>query len=285
MASSKNQSGFGFKAGIFAVLAGLAYWLFTQFGGGGETQPPPLEPGRAELACQVPDELIPANSQGQIVRNTWYALSYVEAHEQAEWVGFELTRDHLNMPWHDRPDGFQPDTDIRTESADPRDYSHSGYDRGHLCAAADLAFSEEGIASTFQMSNISPQLKEFNGGIWSKLEEQVRYWAKKKGRLYVLTGPVLTEPIIEKIGHNGVSVPSAFYKIAYDPDNGHGIGFVLPHEVSDAHFMDYACSIDEVEERTGLDFFPVLLNSRDGKWTEAALDKSQWRVRGYVPQD
>ena len=275
---SKSKSGMGIRVGFFALLAAVAYWLFSTFGGKPEEARDMFDPAN-QMECQVPDEIIPADSRGEIEKKTWFALSYVEKHEQAEWVAYELTGDRLRMPWHDRPDVYLVDYDIRTGSADTRDYSHSGYSRGHLCAAADMAFSEKAILETFYMSNMSPQLAKFNGGIWQKLERKVRRWAKKKGTIYVITGPVFSQSPTQKIGRSGVTVPSAFYKVLYDPNQEVGIGFVLPHQAAPegTHFMDYACSIDEVEAQTGLDFFPVLLDNSDGRMTEAAVDRSFWK--------
>ena len=145
-----------FKTGIFAALAGLAFFLFNQFGGKktetSENIPAPIERATSQapppLDCQVPDDLFP-DSEAEIVRHTWYALGYSEDHEQAEWVAYELTLARLKQQLAERSNTFRPDPDVRTESATPRDYSSSGYDKGHLCPAADMTFSAEAMDETF----------------------------------------------------------------------------------------------------------------------------------------
>ncbi len=82
------------------------------------------------------------------------------------------------MPWVDRQGDFRPDDKVKTGSATPADYRSSGYDRGHLVPAADMAFSAEAMSATFVMSNISPQARNFNNGVWRELEELTRSWAK-----------------------------------------------------------------------------------------------------------
>lgn len=289
--SSSDSGGFLFKTGIFAALAGLAFWLFNQFGGkkGGDpidTKPPTEMPAKTtekvETAAensvsQVPAEILPISTTGEIVHHTWFTLSYNEDHEQAEWVAYELTRDHLNENWAARPNTFRPDPDVRTESATPRDYSGSGYDKGHLCPAADMAFDEKAIDETFYMSNMSPQDPAFNVGIWRELEELTRDWARKFNRLYVATGPVLTKSTYTQIGFSKVSVPHAYYKVLLAPDQQRAIAFVLPNELGDSPIMDYACNIDKVEKLTGLDFFPKLLKGMDEE-LEASLDKDAWPI-------
>ena len=94
----------------------------------------------------------------------------------------------------------------------------SGYDRGHLCPAADMTHSAEAMEETFLMSNISPQLPVFNRGIWKSLEKQVRDWGEKE-RIYIVTGPVFKDNK-GKIGRTGVTVPGFFYKVVYAPGPG-----------------------------------------------------------------
>lgn len=288
--SSSNSGGFLFKTGLFAALASLAFFLFNQFGSRKPGQPmdskPPIEirdekaeatePTRASLESQVSEEIFPASS-GELVRHTWYALGYSEDHEQAEWVAYELTRERLNETRTERSNTFRPDPDVRTESATPRDYSSSGYDKGHLCPAADMAFDATAMDETFFMSNMSPQVPAFNMGIWRELEELTRDWARRFKRIYVVTGPVLTEPGIKQIGFSKVTVPAAYYKVLLAPDQQRAIAFILPNQMSEKPVIDFACAIDQVEERTGIDFFPALLKGLDEE-LEGSLDKDAWPV-------
>lgn len=288
--ASSDSGGFLFKSGLFALLAGVAFWLFNHFGG--KKTPEPAEgpvitevpegtqtggPTPPAPATKVPENILPASNTGAVVRHTYYALSYNEDHEQAEWVAYEISRERLNENWAERPNTFRPDAEVRTESATPRDYSGSGYDKGHLCPAADMAFDAAAIDETFLMSNMSPQLPAFNAGIWRELEECTRDWGRKFERLYVATGPVLTQTPLTTIGFSKVTVPAAYYKVLYAPEPHKAIAFVMPNAVSTRPVMDYAVSIDQVEELTGIDFFPGLLKGLDEE-IEASLDKSAWPV-------
>lgn len=279
--SASDSDGFIFKTGLFAVLAGLAFWVFNQFGG--KKSEPELDPvvtteqSDPRPAPTVPDNILPVSTTGEIIRHTYYTLSYVEDHEQAEWVAYELTRERLDKNWVDRAGSFFPDPLVRTESATPRDYSGSGYDRGHLVPAADMAFDTLAMNETFFMSNISPQERAFNGGVWRELEENTRDWARKFEHLYVVTGPVLTRPGNGQIGFSKVTVPASYYKVLLAPEQHRAIAFVLPNAVSDKPLMEYACTIDQVEELTRIDFFPNLLQGLDEE-LEGSLDKSAWPI-------
>lgn len=202
-----------------------------------------------------------------------YSLCYREAYEQAEWSAYSLSSKQL-VKNTERTNDFRPDPLISTQSASLADYKGSGYDRGHLTPAADMSFSERAMSETFYMSNMSPQAPQFNRGIWMYLESQVRTWAAKFGKVYVVSGPILEKPAnsYHVIGSNKVAIPEYYYKVILAPlykdaqdlntpedsENIIAIGFIIPNEKCDNTFWDYAVSIDEVENRTGLDFFSLL---------------------------
>ena len=158
---------------------------------------------------------------------------------------------------------------MKTQSADWRNYKNSGYDRGHLCPAGDRTFTSEAYNETFLTSNISPQDREFNSGIWNRLEQKVRFWAGKYDGVYVVTGGVL-KGNLKTIGEENVSVPSEFYKIIVDVTDGNykAINFIIPNKPSSESFYEYTVSIDEIEARTGIDFFPHLPDSIENKLEE-----------------
>ncbi len=74
-------------------------------------------------------------------------------------------------------DRFKDDTLKITLTGE--DYSKSGYDRGHLAAAEDFAYSDSLQGLTFSYFNCVPQTPELNRGKWKKYEEYVRELSKK----------------------------------------------------------------------------------------------------------
>lgn len=194
-----------------------------------------------------------------VIDRPGYALGYNEKHEQPAWVIYKLTKDEVLNKKAKRNDRFIADPEIPTGSATPADYSKSGYDRGHLAPAADMAFDKNAMADSFYMSNMSPQKPAFNRGIWAKLENQVRTFAIAEEEIYVVTGPILPAEKTLTIGANKVTVPEQYYKVIFDiTEPCKMIGFVLPNEGSDRPLQDFAVTVDAVEELTGLDFFPLL---------------------------
>lgn len=223
------------------------------------------------------------NHERRIFQN--YSICYRENYEQAEWSSYALTAAQL-VKNTGRTDDFRADDKISTQSATLADYRGSGYDRGHLTPAADMAFSEQAMSETFFMSNMSPQEPQFNRGIWRKLEAQVRKWTEKFGAVYVVSGPVLDLPpeSYKTIGENKVAVPDFFYKVilAATRDENSGdevavaaIGFIIPNKKCDDPLWNYARTVDEVEAVTNLDFYSLLDDEIEAR-LEANLDLSVW---------
>lgn len=196
--------------------------------------------------------------EDEIIRHTAYTLKYRENCEQAEWVAYKLTAERASGTYS-RTNDFRPDPMVETGSAELSDYRNSGYDRGHLAPAADMAWSPTVMSESFFMSNMSPQRPNFNRGIWKRLEQQVRNWAKRYKEIYIVTGPVLPDNL-PTIGPNRVAVPNYFYKVILDlkPPEVKGIGFVLANQGSYQGLKTYAVTIDSVETLTGIKNFPDL---------------------------
>lgn len=205
-----------------------------------------------------PFDFLPTSTTNQIVKHDYYTLSYNEKYEQAEWVAYELKKSHIGNNHFKRP-YFIEDPKVKTGSADYRNYKKSGYDKGHLCPAGDMEFALNAYNDTFFTSNISPQLHDFNAGVWNRLEQKVRYWATKYDGIYVITGGIL-QPSLKTIGQEKVSVPNYFYKILLDNSNGQYrmIAFLVPGKKSDKPLHNFVVSVDSLEKMTGIDFFPKL---------------------------
>lgn len=204
------------------------------------------------------DFIQPASTQNQIVNHLQYSFSYSEKDEQAEWVAYKLFKNSINDSVK-RKDNFREDLQVVTGSSTLKDYRNSGYDRGHLVPAKTMSFNDLTMSESFYMSNMSPQYPSFNRGIWKKLEEEVRSWISISDSLYVVTGPVLNNPL-GRIGESQVTVPRYYYKsiIRFHKEELFGIGFLLKNEKSNSNVSSFSVSIDSIEKVTGLNFFHQL---------------------------
>lgn len=218
---------------------------------------------------------LPTSTTNQIIHHQNYSLSYSERHEQAEWVAYELKASDLSSTNHKRP-YFEIDNAVKTGAAHWGNYKKSGYDKGHLCPAGDRRFTKEAHDETFLTSNISPQEHKFNAGVWNRLEQKVRYWAKKNDGVFVITGGVLKDNL-KAIGDENVSVPNQFYKVILDNTKGRikMLAFLMDNKDSDLPLYKFVVSVDEVEAATGIDFFPQLDDAIENT-LEASSSYKSW---------
>lgn len=252
------------------VVCIIGFWLFENF-----YTPDTYSNPKRTGTPKVEMDYLPSSTTGEVVNHEFYTLSYSEPHEQAEWVAYELKKSHLTNDDRKRP-YFIEDPEVSTKSADWRNYRGSGYDRGHLCPAGDRRFSEQAYNETFYTSNISPQDREFNAGVWNRLEQQVRYWCKKYGDLVVITGGVL-EDGLEEIGEEDVDVPRAFYKIVLrkEGEQVKTLAFLMDARENQAPLDTFLVPIATLEARTGVDFFQKQSKSWQDR-VEKAVDASGW---------
>jgi endonuclease G len=214
-------------------------------------------------------------SKNQIVHHKRYSLSYNEEHEQAEWTVHVLRSSDIKNAGYKRP-YFEIYDMVNTGAASWRNYKNSGYDRGHLVPAGDRRASLEDYNETFLTSNISPQRHDFNGGIWNRLEQKLRYYAQREDGIYIVTGSILNGKL-KSIGSEQVSVPEQFYKIIYKKSNGKEkmMAFLLPHQESDRSIFDYLVPVDSIERLTSTDFFSQLPDELEDR-LESGVDKIGW---------
>lgn len=204
------------------------------------------------------DDLPHCKTNLQVVKHTAYTLGYSEPYEQAAWVCYVLSKTECTGD-EERSSTFFEDKAVTTGSAVDADYKGTSYDRGHLAPAGDMTYNNTAMTESFFYSNMSPQVPKFNRGIWKKLETQVREWGTLYGNCVIITGPVFTDSM-STIGQNQVAVPHFYYKIILNPNLSppQAIGFLLPNEGSSNPLTNYVVTIDSIETRTGIDFFPTV---------------------------
>ena len=180
------------------------------------------------------------------------------------------------------PSSIQPD--IRNGS-----YG-GGWTRGHQLPSADRLSPESANISTFAPTNLTPQDYDFNSGIWLGLENAVRNYAGKSDTLYVVTGALFDSSSRYSGSNSGfrVKVPTHYFKAllykgtsSYATDGYMMAGFIYPHDSSIANqeYKNYICSIDRLEEQTGIDFFPnlaVKIGKEAADQLEAATPSKFW---------
>ena len=184
-----------------------------------------------------------------------FSLEWDNAKVANRWTCYELHAGNT-LTGADRNDDFKADPEVAV-SPTLDDYRTSGFSRGHLCPSADRQCSKEQNKQTFYLTNMQPQYQSHNGGLWSRLETLVRdfatndeYTALHCDTLYIVKAATITN----KVNINGTEVDGIYPERCIGNDN-HTHELIVPKNQPVKNLADYAISIQELQERTGIDFF------------------------------
>lgn len=213
----------------------------------------------------------------ELIRHIAYTVSYNSDYKIPNWVAYELTEKEESNKNYSRTNRFVRDPLVKGASASNEDYSHTGYDRGHMAPAADMRWSMRAMQESFYLSNMCPQKPGLNRGIWSKLEEQCRLWVKDRGRIFIISGPI-NESKPRRLGKNRVVVPPHFFKVVATASGNHPcvMAFVFDNkDYKEKNPEKFEVTVDEVEKLTGLDFFSLLPDNIENV-IESKIVKKPW---------
>jgi endonuclease G len=264
--------------------------------------------GTTKVAAVVEHEALthgwPLDSSSIIHEKSSYACAFDGRTRNPRWVIEKITPETLNGPGTRKRSDFHEDNEVSWKHRSAlSDYRGSGYDRGHLVAAADQKGSQEDMDSTFSLSNISPQVGDgFNRDYWAKLEQFVRDVVQEKsGRAaYVATGPLFLPAKNETAREEAQSpndgdivrfkqpkptqwqmrhpvlgtppammhVPTHFFKVVLVEDDGARVAcaaFVLPNAPipNEIPLQRFVVPLTALEMVSGLEFFKRGLVSSD----------------------
>lgn len=209
-----------------------------------------------------------------------YVSSYNTKTLIPDWVAYELLASELHGDADRNDHMFSMDRNFNKRQARREDYRESGWTRGHMAPAADFAWDDDAMGDTFYFTNICPQNENLNRKDWEYLERQVRHWAEEFGKVWVVSGPIVGENRYGTIGDRNVVVPDSFFKAVMVESKGkyHSIAFIMNNDSSRQYLYDCALNVNELEEETGIDFFPALDDSIEDS-VEGQLDRAFWGIR------
>ena len=263
-------------AAIALLLVGLAIFYYQN------------QQRLTHQAAESPQMLLgnPSNATANLFDRTnylmpkpWYCLSYNDSTGTPNWVSWQVVADDLGTAPR-KPD-FDTDESLPSTfyHVTTRDYSGSGFDRGHMCPHSDRAATEEMSFSTFIMTNIIPQAPNVNRKASAQLEEYCRKLVTREhDHLYIIAGPAGrgghgSKGPAESLGAGHVTVPASCWKVVVVvPESAGGndlaaigpstrvITVLMPNDerqVSD-EWTPFRTSPAEVERQTSLHFFDRL---------------------------
>ncbi len=217
-----------------------------------------------------------SNTSEKYLERKSYIVSYNKDTKIPNWVAWHLTAEHADGDVR-RFNGYLEDGDVPTPRATSEDYKGSGWSHGHMCPAGDNKWDEQAMQETFLLTNMCPQDRSLNSGLWNRIEMDCRKWAKKYGGVYIVCGPVLLNREHETIGPNKVVVPEAFFKVVLCLQRTpKAIGYIVRNNEGKKKRDQFINTVDEVERITGFDFFPALPDDIENE-VEAHASIDDWR--------
>jgi endonuclease G len=216
-----------------------------------------------------------ARPDNYLVRKKQYALSYNNSKGTPNWVSWHLSKKWLGKAHRTNP--FAPDTSLPKEFfvVRPNDYRATGFNRGHMCPAADRSVSKEDMDATFLMTNMVPQAPDLNQKTWEKLEVYCRDQARDDKELYILAGPAGRGGVGDKGSRTylparggKILVPAKCWKVVLilppgtthpkkvTAEAGRAFAVIMPNiQGLDPDWRKYSVMVRDVEKLTGYTFF------------------------------
>ncbi len=229
--------------------------------------------------------------------NRNYTVCYDKSKLTTYWVAYPLNSSYLGST--SRTDewayvsssllatNLQPNIVDGSYNSSASGSGTNNYSRGHLLPSSSRTNGTAMNEQTFLSVNLVPQIQNsFNSGVWSNLESALQSMAASDD-LYIVTGTALQKGADEEIGTmektydksgKEISVPRYFYKVilkvnsASNPTSASTIGFWFTNESHSGSYDAFAVSVDAIESKLGMDFFPNLPDSVEN----AAESNSSW---------
>ncbi len=225
-------------------------------------------------------ELPAFSGSDPVIRHDAFTLAYDADARIPKWVAYELTAEETDGEAERDELIFKMDPSYKRTQAMREDYAESGWTKGHMACAGDFKWDSDAMEQTFYLTNICPQDEELNKGDWNYLERQVRNWARKYGRAWVVSGPIIGTNRYGTIGEHNVVVPDSFFKavLVPTPKGYQSIAFVMGNDAKRYYLDKCSLSVNELEKRTGYDFFPALPDEIEDV-IEAQYKPTDWGIR------
>jgi endonuclease G len=268
---------------ILLILAVVAIYLYIKYSSPGPPVPPgdEVDNSYSHLRWGNPSGATAdvSNRDNFLMKKPYYALSYNNTKGTPNWVSWRLAKEDLGgasraglpfLPDEELPAGFK--------KVVTREYSGSGFDRGHMCPAGDRSSDMDALKGTFVMTNLVPQSAANNRKGWEKFESYCRSLVKQDEKeLYIVSGPAGEGGTGEKGFTSGIPddrnprivVPARTWKVVMVLNKGGGvdanthlIAFVTPNdETVTEQWLKYQTSVKIVEQLTGYKFFAAAGNA------------------------
>ncbi|XDV11339.1 hypothetical protein PO909_000305 [Leuciscus waleckii] len=214
-------------------------------------------------------------------------MLYDNQTRNAAWVYEILNKSTLANNNVDERTDFIQDESVHEEFQTPDDvnmFSGTGYDRGHLAAAANHRWCQRAFDDTYLLSNIIPQQHDFNRGMWKELEEYCREIAKTEEvrNVHVYTGPLYlssdSKKCVEYVIVGWKLVPTHLFKVIIVEDKDGKVQVPECYKMPNKTLDTIRVEIEDIQRDSGLIFEEREISEEitDETW------KVKWRTKDWI---
>lgn len=193
--------------------------------------------------------------------STVYTICFDAFARIPRWVSWNTTaKDYGSSP---RVDKFHHDDRLFVPQASNKDYSGSGFDKGHVVPSEERTSSPSANFETFSFLNMMPQMHGLNAGPWNRLENEIKDFVtgKSGNQVYVSAGPIFRINF-RRIG-DGVVVPDFTWKGVVFVSGGKVVGssfVIMPQDSTLTQpWRMYEVKKEKLESAIGFKLFTGLL--------------------------
>ena len=208
---------------------------------------------------------IGADEDNHLILRSIYALSYNIKLKTAEWAAYQVTAGSVgiasSLSRQPVVDNYVADTLSVTDFAEAEEVGLLRAQYVPLVNFAGTPYWQE----VNYLTNAVARSNSLSQGAWYGLEWAIRNLVNRQQELFVLTGPIFNPE--SEARHLPTSaahrVPDGFFKIVVTPE-GRSAAFQFQQDNSvGMHHCNLQSTVAELQQLTGLQFFPELNRSLD----------------------
>lgn len=178
------------------------------------------------------DSYINKRNCNKIIDKKVFTICYDYKMKGAKYVAYNLDGNKVNSVNIKKRHSFYTEKILKKKyRTHTKDYTRTGYDRGHLANDASFDYNEKIVAKTYSMANIIPQAPNVNRKTWIKAEKLERKIAVSLGQVNVINGVVYSK-VPKRIGKNKLAVPYAFWKMIYNDNENYKKCFYYKNDLN-----------------------------------------------------
>ncbi|KAI8896813.1 hypothetical protein BC833DRAFT_621806 [Globomyces pollinis-pini] len=180
-----------------------------------------------------------------------YKLQYDCTKKTADRWSYSL--DKTNKGYAKRPRSYYYDPSYPKECQQKslRSYGR-GYNRGHLVASSHMDYSVHSRHEAHYITNILPQVIQFNGGIWQHTESMTAC-QRQFNNVTVYGGVIYNDDSNDLfVESHGVRTPDLWWKVLLTVDNRGNdkiISWLIPNDFKLGPLEEYLVSVKDIERQ------------------------------------